>query len=220
MSPAYRKLLKASRIAHVYLTLFGLVLILFFSVTGFMLNYEGWFLPPGKETALDPVAGTIPAGLMEPLNKYAVVEHLRRRFGASGFVGIDPKDQDPAEPFDLDAYFRKDNPDEPAEPYKLQFVKPGGRHVVEIKYEPGRDATVEVVEYRSGWAGIAMDLHKGKASGPAWKWVINVTCALLLLISVTGLVLWSSLRTRGKWGMLLLVLGGLAGLAVYVFGVP
>ena len=47
MSPAYRKLLKASRIAHVYLTLFGLVLILFFSITGFMLNYEGWFLPPG-----------------------------------------------------------------------------------------------------------------------------------------------------------------------------
>ena len=66
---------------------------------------------------------------------------------------------------------------------------------------------------------MLLDLHKSKASGRAWACVIDITCGLLLVISFTGLVLWSSLKTRGKWGVACLLLGGVATLAVYLFGV-
>jgi hypothetical protein len=43
---------------------------------------------------------------------------------------------------------------------------------------------------------------------------------VLLVISATGLVLWSSLRSRGKFGLLVIGLGLAAGVAVYVLWVP
>jgi len=40
----YRLVVKWARTVHVYLTLFGFGLLLFFAVTGFMLNHEDMFL--------------------------------------------------------------------------------------------------------------------------------------------------------------------------------
>ena len=49
MSHGHRILLKCARLVHVYLTMFGCLLILFFAVTGFMLNHEDWFLSDSEE---------------------------------------------------------------------------------------------------------------------------------------------------------------------------
>ena len=43
MSRFHRWLLKTARTIHVYVTLLGLALILFFAITGFMLNHIEWF---------------------------------------------------------------------------------------------------------------------------------------------------------------------------------
>lgn len=241
MSPAYRRLLKVSRIAHVYLTLFGLILILFFSVTGFMLNHPQWFLP--KDLNRPPRAGKVPIELLQPLDKLAVVEFLRRDLGVSGFLGGDPREHDRSDAAeevprevprtrDLSFLFptpKKDPADPTVQPVQLTFAQPG--RLFEVKLwledeptdpdeEPKKAGDVVIDERTEGWAGVLLDLHKSKGSGRAWAWVIDITCGLLVVISVTGLVLWSSLKTRGKWGVACVLLGGLAAVAVYVLGVP
>ncbi|CAN5464406.1 PepSY-associated TM helix domain-containing protein [soil metagenome] len=194
MSPAYRRLLKSSRIAHLYLTLFGLMLILLFAVTGFMLNHEDWFLPSDPQTRT--VTGTLPTPILNPPDKFEISEALRREFKLAGLVNSYRADDDAVE---------------------FEFVRPGERVVAEVRRESGQ--TTLNIETR-GWAGIITDLHKGKSTGKAWSLVIDAVCIILLLISITGLVLWSSLKTRGKWGAAILFFGGGLALAIYYWLVP
>jgi hypothetical protein len=194
MSPAYRRLLKLSRITHVYLTLFGLVLILFFAVTGFMLNHEDWFLPAEPHTR--SVEGTLPTSLASSAEKFEVSEALRREFAVQGVVNS----------------FRTDD-----ELIEVEYIRPGERVVAEVRRDNGR--TIIVTESR-GWAGIMVDLHKGKSTGRTWSLVIDGVCILLLIISSTGLVLWSSLKTRGKWGVVAILFGSGLATAAYYWFVP
>ncbi len=194
MSPSYRRLLKASRYVHVYLTLFGLALILFFSITGFMLNHEGWFFL--DEPRLRQVEGSISLKNSNPVDKFEVSEALRRTFGIEGAVNS----------------FRSDD-----QSIEVEYLRPGGRTVAEVVRETGQ--TTVTFDTR-GWAGIMTDLHKGKSAGWVWSLVIDGVCVLLLIISATGLVLWSSLKTRARWGALVMLAGGLVALAIYYWLVP
>ncbi len=194
MTPAYRRLLKWSRTVHVYLTLFGLVLILFFAVTGFMLNHEDWFLPTEPRTW--KAEGIVPPTLLDPLDRLGLVESLRNQFGATGAVNS----------------FREDD-----DAIQVEFVKPGLRVLAEVRRDDGQ-TTVEF-EGR-GWAAVLTDLHKGKSAGWAWGLVIDSVCVLFLVISITGLVLWASLRSRGQGGVLVILLGLAAAVFVFVRYVP
>lgn len=194
MSPAHRHLLKVARLTHLYLTLFGLVLILFFSVTGFMLNHEGWFLP--DEPATRTAEGTVPEATQPTADRLDVSEGIRRAFGVRGEVKAYRADDDTVE---------------------VEYLRPGERTLAEVRRSDGH-ATV-TVESR-GWMAVGTDLHKGKYAGRAWALLIDAVCVLLVVISATGLVLWSSLKSRGKWGAALLLFGGAAGWAVYYWLVP
>jgi hypothetical protein len=194
MSPFYRRLLKISRLTHLYLTLFGLVLILFFAITGFMLNHENWFIP--DEASTREQKGTLPTALLKPANKFEICEAIRKDFGVQGLVNRFEEEE---------------------ERIKVEFHRPGQKVQAEIEIETG---ATEVTFESYGWTGIVTDLHKGKSSGNTWSLVIDGTCILLLIISATGLILWSSLKTRGKWGAVMLLLGAAATYALYHWGVP
>ena len=97
------------------------------------------------------------------------------------------------------------------------FIRPGLRVVAEVQRDDGK---TKVTFYSSGTSGIITDLHKGKSAGAAWGIVIDGVCILLLFISMSGLVLWSALKSRGKWGVLALTLGLTIGFAVYIAFVP
>ena len=68
--------------------------------------------------------------------------------------------------------------------------------------------------------GVLVDLHKGKSTGRAWGLVIDAVCVLLAFVSLTGLILWSALRHRGKFGLVAMILGAAIATAVYLFAVP
>ncbi|MBA4065525.1 MAG: hypothetical protein C0501_17780 [Isosphaera sp.] len=214
MSRFRRWLLKTARTVHVYVTLFGLTLILFFAVTGFMLNHIEWFLPDEPRTVrearplpLDRLpGGRLPeAGEVTGDQKLAVVEALRKEFGIAGEL------------------WSFDNGDEAQ--IVVGFRRAGGETEARVR----RDGAAEVERRSQGWAVVLTDLHRGnrgnvsgepRLTGAAWSWVIDVTCVLLLVISATGLFLWWSLKARGKWGAVLLLLGGGAASAVYYWWVP
>ncbi len=227
MSPLHRWILKTSRTVHVYLTLFGLTLILFFAVTGFMLNHTEWFLPDdakleaqtrreSRPLPLDKMPGgklPVPSessGEATGEEKLAVVEALRKEFDVRG---------------ELSSFvFVKDDNDRPQ--IKVEFKRAGGETIATIDAE---SATTEVASTYQGWVIVMTDLHRGnrgnmsnevKRTGRAWSFVIDGTCVLLLIISATGLVMWWSLKSRGKWGAILFVIGTAITGAVYYWFVP
>ena len=47
----------------------------------------------------------------------------------------------------------------------------------------------DLTESRMGFAAIINDLHKGRDTGAVWRVVIDLSAALLVFISLTGLIL-------------------------------
>ena len=194
MSPAHRRLLIIARYIHVYLTLFGLVLLTFFAITGFMLNHEDWFSAP------DPVertaTGSMPTQILQPPDKLAIVELLRKDYAARGLVETCEVEEDAV---------------------RVVFNGPGRRVEAVVQKEDGK---LEITYKSRGVVGIVLDLHRGKATGPAWSLIIDGVCVLVLIVAVTGLTLWQSLRGRGHYGLLVIGLGLALGVGVYLIFVP
>ena len=214
MSPAFRFVVKWARTVHLYLTLFALGLLLFFAVTGFMLNHEDWFL---KETSTPQPCELPPALLDRPEeHELEIVELLRGKYDVSGALV----------PF-------KDELGEPGERKPLLEIHP---EVVRATFKrPGRVTTAEVFREEreadgrtlppgtgtltrvdGGGGGVLMDLHKAKdASGP-WHLVLDFVAVVYVVVSATGIVMWWSLRGRGKFGLWVAAGGVVLSVAVVV----
>lgn len=76
--------------------------------------------------------------------------------------------------------------------------------------EPGADAWLAIslpdghVEYERnarGWVAYFNDLHKGRNTGAAWSWFIDIFAAACLMFAVTGLFLMTMHATnrRATW---------------------
>jgi hypothetical protein len=261
------------------LTLFGFVLMLFFAVTGFMLNHEPWFLPTQVTT------GKIPTDLLKPPeDRDAIIEKLRSDFSVQGelqsfdlmesqnafrvifksedgpFEAIIQRDTGDATvtidtdkqtreritivegkmPLDLlvpdDAskqlpiveVLRKDfgargevngppRYEKESESFSVAFKSPGYLATATIR---ASDGYTKVTHQSRGINGILLDLHRGKDSGAHWSFIVDFVSILFVIVSITGLVLWSSLRGRAQHGFAVLMVGFAIGLAVYFVWVP
>ena len=187
-------LLKWARTVHLYAALLALGLVLFFALTGFMLNHEDWFSPRDPYTST--WTGTVPTGLLQDPDKLGVVEALRKDAGAFGVV---------------DAFEVEDDR------LRILFKRPGSTLEALVLRTSGN---VEMTCESRGLVGLILDLHRGKVTGSSWSLVIDSTCVALALISATGLVLWWSLRGRGRHTFLVLLTGLLLALLVYFQFVP
>jgi hypothetical protein len=197
MIQAHRLAIKWARTLHVYLTLFGFALLLFFSVTGLMLNHEDWFSP--SEPVRNSKTGKIPTSLLgEAPDRLGIVETLRKDYGAHG---------------EVDSF----DDEKESDSIRVKFKAPGYFAEATINREDGETT---VVHESYGVVGVALDLHRGKTSGEAWSFVIDGVSVLFVIVSITGLILWSSLRSRAQHGLAVLLLGLAVGLAVYFAWVP
>jgi len=68
----------------------------------------------------------------------------------------------------------------------LSLPRPGGDGWLSIDRETG-EATYEVTT--RGWVAYLNDLHKGRDTGPAWRWFIDAFAAACLVFCITGLML-------------------------------
>ena len=283
MIQAHRLAIKWARTLHVYLTMFGFVLLLFFSVTGFMLNHERWFLP--RQTT----SGKIPTDLLKPPeDRDAIVERLRNDFGVRGDLqafdhvgeksalraifkfedgaekaiiseavirradgetevtndatgiaervviveGKMPMDwlvpDDKSKELPIVERLRKDfgargevsSPpryEKESESFSVTFKAPGYLATATIRASDGQ---TRVEHHSGGRSGVLLDLHRGKESGLPWSFVIDGVSILFVIVSITGLILWTSLRSRAQYGIVVLMLGLAVGLAVYFVWVP
>ena len=78
----------------------------------------------------------------------------------------------------------------------------------------------ELTEMRMGLVALMNDLHKGRDTGPAWSWLIDISSVLLALVSLTGLALMAWIKRHRLNGYLAAIVGSVLVYLLYLLAVP
>jgi uncharacterized protein len=215
-SPSTRRRLsirfaKLMRWLHIYLSMFGLAAVLFFSVTGITLNHPDWVFGQVErrreaEGQVElkwisrQIASTNPQAdnqtdRSKEVAKLDVVEHLRKTQAIRGAL----------------AEFRVDDSE-----CMVSFKGPGYSADTFIDRDSGH---YNLTEIDHGLIALLNDLHKGRDTGPIWSMLIDISAALMTLISLTGLVLLFYLKLRRVPGLIVAVVGTVVIVVVFGFWV-
>jgi hypothetical protein len=196
MNAHHRRLLvkKWTRTLHIYISMLGLLALIFFSFTGIMLNHEEWF--GFAEPHIVKKEGTLPEATAREPDKLAIVEKLRKEFGATGAL----------DSFDIDD-----------DQLTVTFLSPGRRSEAILNRADGH---AEVSLETHGFAGRLAELHRGTDAGPAWRLVIDASAFLMLITSLTGLALWCLVPKWRPFGLTAIAVCALVCAGVYFALVP
>jgi hypothetical protein len=169
-----------------------LIAIVLFSVTGFTLNHASDIEAKPAVTRRD---AQLPANLRAQLGGHADKDRAPLPADVQAWlkqtIGVRSGDQ-AAEWSDDEAY--------------VALPRPGGDAWLSIDLADGK------VQYEStdrGWISYFNDLHKGRNTGPLWRWFIDLFAIACLVFSVTGLFLLQ-LHARQRAATWPLVAFGLA----------
>ncbi len=192
-----------SRWLHIYLSLFGLAVILFFSATGLTLNHPDWFF---EETLIQvdgklnhqwlhldqpPPADWDQNDFGHQVDKLKVAEHLRAEHSLHGHVG------------DFLVFEQE---------CELTFEAPGYAATARMDRNNG-SYTIDILS--NDLVTMLNDLHKGRHTSQSWKWLIDVSAVIGVLTGLSGFVLIFFLRLRRISGLMVAALGGLAAYGAY-----
>jgi uncharacterized protein len=203
---------KLMRWLHIYLSMFSLAVVLFFSVTGITLNHPDWFydaaqgqrsadgdldlrwLRPGNQPEGSPA--TLAVDTTNQVAKLEIVEHLRAVHAIRGAL----------------TDFRVDETE-----CLVSFKGPGYAADAFVDRESGH---YRVNESYHGLVAIINDLHKGRDTGTVWSVVIDISAVLMTVVSLTGLVLLFYLKLRRVTGVIVALAATVIVILLYRFGVP
>jgi uncharacterized protein len=101
--------------------------------------------------------------------------------------------------------------------WSVAFKGPGYSADVIIDRATGR---YELTETRMGFFAVLNDLHKGRDTGSAWAKVIDVSAALMTLVSLSGMLLIFFLQKKRLSGLLAAVAGAVLCYLAYLAWVP
>ena len=187
-----RSTLKWARWLHVYSSMVALLLVLFFGITGITLNHPNWTF--GDETDTTDVTGTFPFSTTRDgaVDFLSMAEYVRSEYDVKGTV---------------------DSFSATGTEASIAFKDPG--------YSADLFADVSTGEFelrveQQGFMAVMNDLHKGRDSGSAWRWVIDVSAGFLVAIAVTGLAMQLVLRKRRRSAFLVAGAGALVSLVLVV----
>jgi hypothetical protein len=193
MSELSRGMFKWARTLHIYISLVGLLMFLFFAVTGIALNHDSFgFDKPQAITS----RVQLPLAVVKNGDQEAISKSLRE----AAHVHM-PVSQYSAQPDEID----------------IAFAGPGKR--VQAVIHPA-DGTADVTVESRGLAGILADLHKGAESGAVWRAVLDVISVMLGFSSLTGLIMLLALPKRQRLGLLAATAGTVVIVLIYVAWVP
>ena len=99
----------------------------------------------------------------------------------------------------------------------IVFKGPGYSADVFIDRNSGAYSLTEI---KTGAVAILNDLHKGRDSGTAWSWVIDISAVLMIFVSVTGLALLFYLKKRRRSGLIVTLAGFLLLVLAWAIWVP
>jgi len=159
----------------------SLVALLLFSVTGITLNHAAQIESKPRVVNLKE---TLPASLLRSLQGERAAD-APLPGNVNDWL---------ADALDVRAQGRKGEWSD-GEVY-VSLPRPGGDAWISIDRETG---TIEYERTDRGWIAWLNDLHKGRNTGTAWRWFIDLFAAACLLFALTGLwLLQLHARQRGK----------------------
>lgn len=184
----------------------SLLLMLFFGLTGITLNHPEWtFL--GADTTTETVTGSLPAelvaqatvdgdGAADGTRFLAVSQLIRERHGVSGEVASFGTDGDQG---------------------SITYRAPG--YGADLFFDVSTGG-YELTTSRQGLLGVMNELHKGRNATSGWRWVIDVSGALLVVIAVTGLGIQFLMRKRRLRALSLSLAGAVLSVVAIVLAWP
>ena len=202
---------------HIYLSMFSLALVLFFSVTGITLNHPDWFFANTErrvkeQGTINPSWLNMGAGAMgaessgtaeirsENANnldqrsagvaRLEIVEHLRNQHHIGAAL----------------AEFRAEETE-----CLVTFKGPGYAADAFIDRQSGK---YDVTQTFHGIVAVLNDLHKGRDTGPVWSAVIDVSAVFMTVISLSGLILLFYLKLRRVPGLAVGIAGAIAAIVI------
>ncbi len=146
---------------HLWLSVAGFLLLLFFAVTGFMLNHKELFGLDETETQTREI--TLPEALRADPKQDAVVAFLRTSGSVKGT--LEDYEKSGTEIF-------------------IALRRPGERTDVEIDLEQGRG---KIETERGSWLAALSEVHRSESTGSGAPLILDLVALLLILISLTGL---------------------------------
>lgn len=148
--------------------------MLLFSLTGITLNHSGQI---ESRPRVSTQAGQLPAALREALAEQAA--RLADKSQAPVPVPLRQwlSQQLAVEVGEREAEWSR-------EEFFLSLPRPGGDAWVRIDLASG---AAEIEHSDRGWIAYLNDLHKGRHTGVAWSWFIDLFAAACLVFSITGL---------------------------------
>ncbi|MCA9264742.1 MAG: PepSY-associated TM helix domain-containing protein [Planctomycetales bacterium] len=201
----WRQVASWTRWLHIYASMFGFATIFFFGVTGLTLNHPAWFFAESTvqysgllnqawlNTEATPPEGWDEYDYSHLIDKLSVAEHLRAEHRLRGAVEDFLAFEDQCE---------------------VTFAGPGYAATARIIRDTGA-YTVDVTA--NDLVSVINDLHKGRHSGKAWSWVIDISAILSVFVSATGFLLIFFLRLRCRQGLVVATVGlALLGVFYYV----
>lgn len=199
-SSAYKlALYRQARMLHAYLSAFAFLALMFFAVTGLLLNHPDWF-GSGRDEPRDSIIHlplvAIQQAQQQPQPEQALAALVAKKISLHGQL----KQTDLIEPDML-----------------LHFEGVGGSSDVSIDLSSGR---TEVSNSDAQFSRIIQDLHRGKNSGAAWKWLIDISAIVILALSMFGFILFFSVRFRVVVNIRLVVLSLALMIGLFLFFVP
>lgn len=195
-TPFAKQLFSVSRMLHLYISAALFSLLVFFCFTGITLNHSDW-VSQGEDRNTSFALPFDTTGDQYQLDATPLIAELNRRYALGK-----PKE------ISVDLDMRE---------VTLDYSVPAGYAFVTWFIEEG---WVEI-EYQQGtMLSIMNDLHKGRHSGFAWRWVIDISAVLMLLFAVTGLIILLQQIKRRQTGLWCVFIGTLTPFVVYLLWVP
>jgi uncharacterized protein len=147
---------------HLYTSMISLLVALFFAATGITLNHPEWIF--GTASSEQNLTGTLPKNWLQnsKVDWLVTAETLRAKHGLKGIVSDHRID-------DVEASISFRAPAYAADAY------------VQIK-----DGTYSLKVVAQGPVAVLNDLHRGRDSGKAWAWLIDISGGFLVLVAFTG----------------------------------
>jgi uncharacterized protein len=177
------------RLWHGWLSAFAFIALMFFSATGLLLNHPEWFADQDGAAVENHARFHPPELKAKTAPDLAAL--LKERKLVQGVYASGDIDEDMA---------------------LLRFEGVTGNTSVSLDLTSGEAD----IAYRKATAlTVLNDLHRGKNAGTAWKWLIDISAGIFLLLSLVGYILFFSMRHRLPQ-VLLLTLGSV-GILIGLF---
>jgi hypothetical protein len=187
------------RIVHGWLSAFAFLMLLFFSVTGILLNHPEW----GNGSKIKPVEKqfTLSAKQIELIRSAQVPAEALAVTSAKEIVLVGAYSDGDLVGSDLFARLR------------------GVRGLTDIHANLRTGLVIAIIE-PAPTGRLLNELHRAEHAGKIWRLVVDAIAVVLILMSVIGYMIFLSLRFRMRTALVLTAVSAIGVWGIFAFTIP